>query len=95
VSSMEVFHRATVPALYVELPTALVAASKPDPTVGEECWKTDLEVAGATSLHPVAAVDVSYATPQVHGIVNVALHQEYPPGIVFIFSQLRKDVYHV
>jgi hypothetical protein len=31
-------------------------------------------------------VDVSYAAPQVYGIVNVALHQEYSPGIVFIFS---------
>jgi hypothetical protein len=31
-------------------------------------------------------VDVSYATPQVHRIVNVALHQEYPSDIIFIFS---------
>jgi hypothetical protein len=30
-------------------------------------------------------VDVSYAAPQSHGIVNVALHREYFPGIVFIF----------
>jgi hypothetical protein len=30
-------------------------------------------------------VDVLYAAPQVHGIVNVALHWEYSPGIVFIF----------
>jgi hypothetical protein len=29
-------------------------------------------------------VNVSYAAPQVHKIVNVALHQEYPLGIVFI-----------
>jgi hypothetical protein len=40
-------------------------------------------------------VDVSYAAPQVHGIVNVAFHQEYSLGIVFIFSQGRKDLYHV
>jgi hypothetical protein len=40
-------------------------------------------------------VDVSNATPQVHEIVNVALHREYSPGIVFIFSQWRKDLYHV
>jgi hypothetical protein len=32
-------------------------------------------------------VDVSYAAPQPHGIVNVALHQEYSPGFVSIFSQ--------
>jgi hypothetical protein len=30
-------------------------------------------------------VDVSYAAPQAQGIVNVALHREYSPGIVFIF----------
>jgi hypothetical protein len=32
-------------------------------------------------------VDVSYAAPQAHGIVNVPLHREYSIGIVFIFSQ--------
>jgi hypothetical protein len=31
-------------------------------------------------------VDVSYAARQAHGIVNVSLHREYSPGIVFIFS---------
>jgi predicted nicotinamide N-methyase len=41
------------------------------------------------------SVDVSYAAPQAHGIVNVVLHREYTPGIVFIFSQGRKDLYHV
>jgi hypothetical protein len=35
-------------------------------------------------------VDISYAAPQVHEIVNVALHREYRQGIVFIFSQGRK-----
>jgi predicted nicotinamide N-methyase len=40
-------------------------------------------------------VDVSYAASQAHRIVNVALHQEYSPGIVFIFSQGRKDLSHV
>jgi hypothetical protein len=40
-------------------------------------------------------VDVSYAAPQALGIVNVALHREYSPGIVFIFSQGRNDLYHV
>jgi hypothetical protein len=32
-----------------------------------------------------AAVDVLYAAPQAHGIVNVALHREYSLGIIFIF----------
>jgi hypothetical protein len=50
----------------------------------------------AASYSPVnTVVDVSYAAPQVHGIVNVALPQDYSLGIVFIFSQGRKDLYHV
>jgi hypothetical protein len=40
-------------------------------------------------------VDVSDATPQSHRILNVALHQEYSLGVIFIFSQGRKDLYHV
>jgi hypothetical protein len=40
-------------------------------------------------------IDVSYAALQVHKIVNVALHREYSPGIIFIFSQGRKYLYHV
>jgi hypothetical protein len=40
-------------------------------------------------------VDVSYAAPQAHEIVIVALHREYSPGIVFIVFQGRKDLYHV
>jgi hypothetical protein len=48
---------------------------------------------GITALH--AIVDISYVAPQAHGIVNVALHQEYSPVIVFIFFQGRKDLYHV
>jgi hypothetical protein len=46
-------------------------------------------------LHRNHDVDISYAAPQVHGIVNVALHREYFLGIVFIFSQGRKNLYHV
>jgi hypothetical protein len=38
-------------------------------------------------------VDVSYAAPQAHRIVNIVLHQEYPPSIIFIFSQGMKDLY--
>jgi hypothetical protein len=40
-------------------------------------------------------IDVSYVAPQAYGIVSVALHLEFSPGIVFIFSQGRKDLYHV
>jgi hypothetical protein len=40
-------------------------------------------------------VDISYAAPQAHRIVNVALHWEYSPGIVFIFFKGRKHLYHV
>jgi hypothetical protein len=55
----------------------------------------DPEGPSEESLEPEMLVDVSYAAPQVHGIVNVALHQEYSSGIIFIFSQGRKDLYHV
>jgi hypothetical protein len=41
------------------------------------------------------SVDVSNAASQAHGIVNVALHREYSPGIIFIFFQGKKDLYHV
>jgi hypothetical protein len=44
---------------------------------------------------PEMLVDVSYAAPQAHRIVNVALHREYSPGIVFIFFQGRKYLYYV
>jgi hypothetical protein len=44
----------------------------------------------------VDRVDVSYTAPQARGIVNVAaLHRGYSPGIIFIFSQGRKNPYHV
>jgi predicted nicotinamide N-methyase len=42
----------------------------------------------ATALEML--VDVSYAAPQAHRNVNVELHQEYPPNIIFIFSHGRK-----
>jgi hypothetical protein len=32
-------------------------------------------------------VDVSYASPQAHRIVNIALHRKYSSGIIFIFFQ--------
>jgi hypothetical protein len=52
-------------------------------------------LASSPATAPEMLVDVSYAATQAHGIVNVALHCEYYLGIVFIFSQGRKDVYHV
>jgi hypothetical protein len=38
-------------------------------------------------MAPEMLLHVSYAAPQAHGIVNVALQQEYSLGIIFIFSQ--------
>jgi hypothetical protein len=38
-------------------------------------------------MRQYTSVDVSYAAPQAHGIVNVALHREYSLGIIFTFSQ--------
>jgi hypothetical protein len=40
-------------------------------------------------------VYISYAAPQEHKIVNVALHWQDSLGIVFIFFQGRKDLHHV
>jgi hypothetical protein len=40
-------------------------------------------------------VDVSYVALQAHRIVNVALHQEYSLGLIFIYPQGGKDLYHV
>jgi hypothetical protein len=53
------------------------------------------KVLWAAGLTALTVVDVSYAAPQVHEIVNVALHREYSLGIIFIFSQGRKNLYHV
>jgi hypothetical protein len=39
----------------MEVPTISAMTSNPDLAVGEDCRKTDLEAAGARSLHPVAA----------------------------------------
>jgi hypothetical protein len=46
-------------------------------------------------MAPEMLVDISYAAPQAHEIVNVILQQEYSLGIVFIFSQGRRDLNHV
>jgi hypothetical protein len=52
-------------------------------------------ITGPNTLLMETVVDVSYAALQVHGIINVPLHRVYSPSIVFIFSQGRKDLYHV
>jgi hypothetical protein len=36
-------------------------------------------------------IDISYAVPQVHGIINIALHREYSPSIVFIFFPKEEE----
>jgi hypothetical protein len=46
-------------------------------------------------MAPEMLVNVSYAAPQAHKIINVALHREHSPGIRFIFFQGRKYLYHV
>jgi hypothetical protein len=43
VSSTEAIQRAVALALQVELPTASVTTSNPDPSVEEECRKADLD----------------------------------------------------
>jgi hypothetical protein len=46
-------------------------------------------------MTPEMLVNISYAASQAHEIVNVALHRKYTLGIIFIFSQGRKDLYLV
>jgi predicted nicotinamide N-methyase len=58
-------------------------------------WVLDVVVVTVVGIATSIIVDVFYAAPQAHRIVNVALHREYSPGIVFIFSQGRKYLYHV
>jgi hypothetical protein len=41
-----------------------------------------------TIYHNNCVVHVPYATPQAHGIVNVALRWEYSPGIIFVLWHL-------
>jgi hypothetical protein len=36
-------------------------------------------------------VDVSYAAPQAHRIVNVAIHREYSLGTIFIFFPREEE----
>jgi hypothetical protein len=45
VSSTEAIPRAAAPALQVELSTASASVSNPDPFMGEECQKDDLNTA--------------------------------------------------
>jgi predicted nicotinamide N-methyase len=52
-------------------------------------------MASSPAMTPKMLVDVLYAAPQAHRIINVALHWEYSPGVIFIFSHRRKYLYHV
>jgi hypothetical protein len=46
-------------------------------------------------MAPEMLADVSYAAPQAPEIIDVALHWKYSLGIIFIFSQGKKDLYHI
>jgi hypothetical protein len=81
------------PATSLSLPKmAPLTASASNPVYGHPGLAAAFGVIGTGG---VECVDVSYVAPQAHKIVNVALHWECSPGIVFIFSQGRKDLYHV
>jgi hypothetical protein len=54
-----------------------------------------LDMTGSLQWQRAGEPYVSYVALQAHGIANVALYREYSPGIVFIFSQGRRDIYHV
>jgi hypothetical protein len=81
VSSTAAIQRAAPPALQVEIPTAstlaLVSASTPDPSVGQECLQADLDTvvgADASSLDPKVARIMSeavVATWEVHRLWEI------------------------
>jgi hypothetical protein len=76
-SSMEAIQRAAVPTLQVEIPTAAVVASSPDPSMGEEGLQADLDTAigaNASSLNPKAArilPEAVAATWEVHRLWEI------------------------
>jgi hypothetical protein len=76
-SLMEVIQMAVVPALQVEIPTALVIASIPDPSVGEQCLQADLDTSvgvNARSLDPKLArilPEAVAATWEVHWLREI------------------------
>jgi hypothetical protein len=77
--SIEAFRRVMAPALQVELPMASVTASNPDPAVGEECRKANLDMAvgeGARSMDLKRAKissEVMAATWKVHHLQNILI----------------------
>jgi hypothetical protein len=85
VSSTEAFRRVEVPAHQVELPTTSVMASNPDPPMGEECLKPDLDKAmgeGARSLDLKAArilPEAVAATWKVHWLWEILPMTSWEP----------------
>jgi hypothetical protein len=77
VSSTEAIQRAVTPTLQVELPTASAMTSTPNPSVGEECQKADLDTAmgeNAISLDLYAArilPEAVSATWEVHRLREI------------------------
>jgi hypothetical protein len=49
------------------------------------------ELRVTTDMKLLNHVDVFYASPQAHGIVNVALHREYSPGRYSIYIFPREE----
>jgi hypothetical protein len=64
-------------ALQVEIPTAVAAASRSDPSVGEECLQADLNMtvgAGASSVDPKATrilLGAVATTREVHQLQDI------------------------
>jgi hypothetical protein len=98
-SSMEAIQWAAVPALLVEIPTtaaapalqleitmAVVAATSPDPSVGEEGLQADLDMAvgvDASSLDPKSArilLKAVAATWEVHWLREILPTASRVPG---------------
>jgi hypothetical protein len=81
VSSTKVNQRATVPALPVKLPTTSTTVSNPNPCVGEECRKANLDTAvgeDARSLDLKAARILPKVVAATWGVHQL---RETPHGI--------------
>jgi hypothetical protein len=83
---MKVTQWSGAPALQVEIPTASVWASTPDPSIGKECLEANLDTAvgvDASSLDPKAARIVSEAvaaTWEVHRLQEILPTMSWVPG---------------
>jgi hypothetical protein len=75
-----------MPALQVENPTVSATSSTPDPSMGEECWKADLDTDMGEDVRSLdlkaAKILMEAVTPtwEVHRLQDVLLTTSMVPG---------------